>query len=313
MRRIIFLLVVLTVALSPSFAQEQKPSKVEIKASKVAGRVYMLVGPPLEGNPTVGDDGNIGVFVGDEGVVLVDDQQAASFGAIQATLKGISDKPLRFVINTHYHEDHVGANGYFQKLAPIIAPENLRKRMENGSMDGNGATEHYLPPKPKDALPILTFDHELTLHLSGEDIRVAHFPAAHTDGDAVVFFPKSNVVHMGDIFVTYGFPYIDLDAGGSVDGLIDAMEKVIAQLPADVKVMPGHGPVSSLEDMRTYLTMLKETREVVQKAMDQGKTLEQMREMRLLHPWQKYSRYLSEDAFLKTLYTSLKGNKIGAI
>jgi glyoxylase-like metal-dependent hydrolase (beta-lactamase superfamily II) len=224
---------------------------------------------------------------------------------IQAAVKSISDKPLRFVINTHYHDDHVGENAYFQQFAPIIASTNLRKRMENGGVAGNGTTQPPAQALRVKALPLITFDHDLTLHLHGEDIHVVHFPAAHTDGDAIVFFPKSNVVHMGDIFVTYGFPSIDVDAGGSVDGMIDAVEKVIAQVPADVKVIPGHGPVSTLDDVRAYLTMLKETRGAVRKAIGQGQTLEQMQQVKLLDPWKGRSRLISPDNFVKTLYRSL--------
>jgi glyoxylase-like metal-dependent hydrolase (beta-lactamase superfamily II) len=170
---------------------------------------------------------------------------------------------------------------------------------------GNSGTQPPVKAKPVEALPLITFDHDLTLHLHGEDIHVVHFPAAHTDGDAVVFFPKSNVVHIGDLFVTYGFPSIDVNAGGSVDGMIDAIETVIAQVPADVKVIPGHGPVSTLDDVRAYLTMLKETRGAVRKAIDQGQTLEQMQQAKLLDPWKGRSRLISPDNFLRTVYRSL--------
>lgn len=285
-------------------AGQHKLSKPQIQVSKVAGNVYMLVGTPNDVDPSVGDDSNIGVYAGDDGIVMVDDQEPPMAAMIQAALKGISDKPLRFVINTHYHDDHVGENAYFQRFAPIIAPTNLRKRLKTSGVAGNGATQ---PPvkTPVEALPIITFDHELTLHVHGEDIHIVHFPAAHTDGDAVVFFPKSNVVHMGDIFVTYGFPSIDVDAGGSVDGMIDAVEKVIAQVPADVKVIPGHGSVSTVDDMRAYVTMLKEMQAAVRKAIDQGQTLEQMQHAKLLEPWKGRSRLISPDNFLKTMYRSL--------
>jgi cyclase len=305
MRRTPILLAVLWLGLGLGAAQEQDFSKVQLKVSKVAGNVYMI------DDQSVAGEGNVGVCVGDDEIVLVDDQHAPLADKIQTALKSITDKPVRFVVNTHYHEDHTGGNVYFQKQASIIAQDNLRKRMESGTLDGNGATQHFVKPQPKEALPIITFDHDLTLHLNGEDIHVLHFPAAHTDGDSIVFFPKSNVVHMGDIFVTYGFPYIDLDAGGSIDGTIDAMEKVISQLPADVKVIPGHGPISSLDDMCAFANRLKEMRETVQKALDQGKTLDQMEQAKLLDPWKKYAGLMSGDAFLKTLYKSLTGQKNG--
>ncbi len=284
-----------------AFGQDEDFSKVQIKVTKVAGSVYMLEG----------SGGNIGASVGDDGIVIVDDQFAPLAEKIQAALKGITDKPVRFIINTHYHGDHTGGNEYFQKQAPIIAHDNVRKRLEEGGKGGNGgsiSSDHK--PAAKGALPIITFDHDVTVHLNGEDIRALYFPAGHTDGDAVIFFPKSNVVHMGDDFVTYGFPFIDVDSGGSIDGMIDGVEKVLAQVPADVKVIPGHGPVSNLEDVRAYIKMLKETREAVEKALKQHKSLDQMKQAKILAPWKKYSGdFVNEDTFIETLYNSLTGQK----
>jgi glyoxylase-like metal-dependent hydrolase (beta-lactamase superfamily II) len=286
-----------------SFAQDQDFSKVQIKVSKVAGNVYLLQGA----------GGNIGASVGEDGIVIVDDQYAPLADKIQAALKGITDKPVRFIINTHYHFDHTGGNEFFQKQAPIIAHDNVRKRLEEGGQAGNGASVKFdTKPQPKGALPIITFDHDVTVHLNGEDIRALHFPAGHTDGDSVIYFPKSNVVHMGDDFVTYGFPFIDVDGGGSIDGMIDGVEKAVAELPPDVKVIPGHGPVSNLDDVRTYVKMLKDTRAVVQDALKKRMTLAQMKEKKILDPWKKYSgEFISEDAFVETLYNSLTGQKNG--
>jgi len=286
-----------------AFSQDKDFSKVNIEVIKVSGTVYMLKGA----------GGNIGASVGDDGIVIVDDQYAPLADKIQAALKGITDKPVRFVINTHYHEDHTGSNEYFQKTAPIIAHDNVRKRLEEGGVAGNGASVKFdAKPQPKGALPIITFDHDVTVHLNGEDIRALHFPAGHTDGDSIIYFPKSNVVHMGDDFVSYGFPFIDVSSGGSIDGMIDGVEKAIAQLPADVKVIPGHGPVSSLDDVRTYIKMLKDTRETVRAALKQKKTLDQMKKDKILDPWKKYSGdFISEDAYLETLYNSLTGSKEG--
>jgi cyclase len=290
-------------ALGIAASQDQDFSKVEMKVTKVAGSVYMLQGA----------GGNIGASVGDDGIVIVDDQYAPLAEKIQAALKGITDKPVRFVINTHYHGDHTGGNAYFQKQAPIIAQDNVRKRLESGGSAGNGGSIHMdNKPVDKGALPIITFDHDVTVHLNGEDIRALFFPAGHTDGDSIIFFPKSNVVHMGDDFVTYGFPFIDVDSGGSINGMIDGVEKVIAQVPPDVKIIPGHGPVSNLDDVRAYLTMLKGTRDAVEKALKQHKTLEQMKQAKLLDPWKKYSGdFVNQDAFLETLYNSLTGQKNG--
>ena len=304
MRKILAVFASLVCFLCLSAAQDQDYSKVQLKVTKVAGTVYMLEGA---------DAGNIGASIGEDGIVIVDDQYAPLADKIQAALKGITDKPMRFIINTHYHGDHTGGNAYFQKQAPIIAQDNVRKRLETGGPAGNGGSVHFeAKPAPKEALPIITFDHDVTVHLNGEDIRALYFPAGHTDGDSVIFFPKSNVVHMGDDFVTYGFPFIDVDSGGSIDGMIDGVEKVLAQVPPDVKIIPGHGPVSSVDDVKAYLAMLKSTRDAVAKAIQKHQTLDQMKQAKLLAPWKKYSGdFINEDTFIETLYNSLTGQKNG--
>ncbi len=279
-------------------------SKVQIKVTKVSGNIYMLEG----------EGGNIAASVGEDGIVIVDDQFAPLAEKIQAALKDlkITDKPVRFVINTHYHGDHTGGNAPFANAgATVIAQDNVRKRLESGGTGGNrGSLKMEIPPAPKAALPVITFEHDVTVHLNGEDIRALHFPAGHTDGDAVIFFPKNNVVHMGDDFVRYGFPFIDVASGGSVQGMIAAMEKASAMLPADVKVIPGHGALSNLDDVREFVRMLKETSAAVQKALDEHKTLEQMKQEKILEPWKKWSGgFIDSDKFIETLYNSLTGSK----
>jgi len=282
--------------------QDQDFSKVQIKVTKVAGNIYMLEGA----------GGNIAASVGEDGIVIVDDQFAPLAEKIQAALKflGITDKPVRFVINTHYHGDHTGGNEPFANTgSTIIAQDNVRKRLEAGGSAGNGGSlKMEFKPSPKVALPVITFEHDVTVHLNGEDIRALHFPAGHTDGDAVIFFPKNNVVHMGDDFVRYGFPFIDVTSGGSVQGMISAMEKVSAELPKDVKVIPGHGGLSNLDDVREFVQMLKETSAAVQKAIDSHKTVEQMKQEKILEPWKKWSSgFIDSDKFIETLYNSLTG------
>jgi len=285
-------------------AQNQDFSKVQIKVTKVAGNIYMLEGA----------GGNIAASVGEDGIVIVDDQYAPLADKIQAALKnlGITDKPVRFVINTHYHGDHTGGNEPFANTgSTVIAQDNVRKRLETGGTAGNGGSlKREVKPSPKGALPVITFEHDVTVHLNGEDIRALHFPAGHTDGDAVIFFPKNNVVHMGDDFVRYGFPFIDVSSGGSVQGMIAAMEKVSGELPADVKVIPGHGGVSNLDDVREFVKMLKETSAEVQKAIHEQKTVEQMKQEKILDPWKKWSgEFIDSDKFIETLYNSLTGTK----
>jgi cyclase len=300
----VLLAALLAVGQIASAQQDADFSKVQIKVTKVSGNIYMLEG----------QGGNIAASVGEDGIVIVDDQFAPLADKIQAALKGlgITDKPVRFVINTHYHGDHTGGNVPFANTgSTVIAQDNVRKRLESGGTGGNGGSiKMQMPPAPKAALPIITFEHDVTVHLNGEDIRALHFPAGHTDGDAVIFFPKNNVVHMGDDFVRYGFPFIDVASGGSVQGMIAAMEKVSAQLPPDVKVIPGHGALSNLDDVREFVKMLKETSAAVQKALDDHKTLEQMQKDKLLEPWKKWSGgFIDSDKFIETLYNSLTGNK----
>ena len=258
MRRIALLVIIGFATLL--MAQNQDFSKVQIKVTKVSGNIYMLEGA----------GGNIAASVGEDGIVIVDDQYAPLADKIAAALKaiGVTDKPVRFVINTHYHGDHTGGNLAFATTgSTVIAQDNVRKRLETGGKAGNGGTvASEQKVAPKGALPIITFDHDVTVHLNGEDIRALHFPAGHTDGDAIVFFPKANVVHMGDDFVRYGYPFIDVNSGGSVQGMIAACEKVVAVLPPDVKVIPGHGQLSNLDEVKDYIVMLKGTSAAVQAA-----------------------------------------------
>lgn len=291
-----------------SFAQDQDFSKVQIKVSKVSGNIYMLEG----------EGGNIAASVGDDGIVIVDDEYAPLADKIAAALKnlGITDKPVRFVINTHYHGDHTGGNVPFATSgSTIIAQDNVRKRLENGTTSGiGGPRDKSHGPSPKAALPIITFDEDVTVHLNGEDIRALHFPAGHTDGDAVIFFPKANVVHMGDDYVRYGYPFIDVASGGSIQGMIAACEKVAATMPSDVKVIPGHGALSNLTEMREYTQMLKDTTAAVQAAMKAGKSVQQMQQEKILAPWdKKYSGdFINGDAFILTIYNSLTNQKNAA-
>ena len=304
MRRIVFAAAVLCFA-GIAVAQDQDFSKVQIKVTKVSGNIYMLEGA----------GGNIAASVGEDGIVIVDDQYAPLADKIAAALKGIgvTDKPVRFVINTHYHGDHTGGNLAFATGgSTVIAQDNVRKRLETGGKAGNGGSMTMdQKAAAKGALPIITFDQDVTVHLNGEDIRALHFPAGHTDGDAIVFFPKANVVHMGDDFVRYGYPFIDVTAGGSVQGMIAACEKVVAVLPPDVKVIPGHGQLSNLEEVRDYITMLKGTSAAVQAAIKSGKTVDQMKKEKILAAWDaKYSgKFITSDLFIETLNNSLTNQK----
>jgi glyoxylase-like metal-dependent hydrolase (beta-lactamase superfamily II) len=278
-------------------AQERDFSKVEIKVQKVAGTVYMLQGA----------GGNIGVSVGEDGIVIVDDQFAPLAPKIKEALKGITDKPIKFILNTHYHGDHTGGNEVFGKDAPIIAHENVRRRLQSGTTAG-GRT---VPPAPKGALPVVTFNDRVTVHANGEDIRALHVPSGHTDGDSVIFFPQSRVVHMGDDFFNGIFPFIDIENGGSVKGMAVSVEKILSQIGDDVKVIPGHGALSDKAGLRAFLDMLKGTTAAVESAIKAGKTLDQIKQDRVLAPWDSWGKgFITTDRFIETLYTDLHGGVV---
>ncbi|MGH9601709.1 MAG: MBL fold metallo-hydrolase [Terriglobales bacterium] len=287
---------VLVFAMATANAQQMDFSKIEIKAEKVAGSVYMLYG--------VGgfSGGNIGVSVGPDGTVLVDAQFEPLVPKIEAALKDIAPKPVRFVINTHYHGDHTHGNKVFGRTATILAQENVRKRMaEDTSFDNQPNT-----PAPPHALPIITFSERATVHLNGEDIRGIHTPHAHTDGDTVVYFTQSNVVHMGDNFFNGMFPFIDLDGGGSVKGYIAATEQTLREAKPDVKIIPGHGKLATTEDLKKYLAMLQDSRAIVERGVKAGKTLEQLKQEKVLAKYDHLTWvFISTDRYLETLYKDL--------
>jgi glyoxylase-like metal-dependent hydrolase (beta-lactamase superfamily II) len=298
MQRVVLVAVLVAAGAPASAPQEPDWSKIEIKAEKVAGNVYMLYG--------VGGfaGGNIGVSVGDDGIVLVDDQFEPLVPKIEAALRGVSDKPVRFVINTHFHGDHTHGNKVFGLKSTVIAHDNVRKRIAaDDRFDNRPGTR-----APKHALPVVTFDKTVSVHLNGEEIRGIHFPSGHTDGDTIVHFTQSKVVHMGDDFFNGMFPFVDLASGGTVQGYVAAVEKVLADLPPDVRIIPGHGPVAGREQLASYLEMLKGTTAVVKKGIAEGKTVEQLKAAKVLAAWDKWSwDFISTDKFLEQLYAGLKG------
>jgi cyclase len=286
-------LALLLLAAAPTFAQTDF-SKVEVKATMVAGSVYMIVGA----------GGNIGVSVGDDGIVMIDDQYAPVAPKIEAALAAITNKPVRFIINTHYHGDHTGGNEHFGKSAPIVAHENVRKRLSVPNTRRGTTT----PPPPAGALPIVTFNDSLTIHLNGEDVRAVHMPHGHTDGDSVIWFTKSNVVHMGDDFFNGRFPFVDRDNGGSVRGLIVNLEKVIATIPDDAKVIPGHGALSDKNGLRAFAATLKGTAAAVESGIAAGKSLDQLKADNILGAWESWGAgFVKTNDWLTTLYEELSG------
>jgi cyclase len=279
----------------PLFAQQQDFSKVEIKVTKVAGTVYMLQG----------SGGNIGVSVGDDGIVIVDDEFAPLAPKIRAALATITSKPIKFILNTHYHGDHTGGNAEFSKDGPIIAHENVRKRLQNGTV----VAGNTIPPAPREMLPVITFNDRATVHVNGEDIRAIHMPHGHTDGDAVIWFTQSNAVHMGDDFFNGRFPFVDIDNGGSVRGMATNVESVAAQINDATKVIPGHGDLGDRASLRAFAEMLRGSLAAVDAAMKSGKTLDQIKSAKVLAPWEKYGAgFVNLDRWADTLYRELGGN-----
>jgi glyoxylase-like metal-dependent hydrolase (beta-lactamase superfamily II) len=269
-------------------------SKVEIKVHKVNGNVYMLQG--------VG--GNIGVSVGPDGILIVDDQYAPLADKIKAALKTLGEGKLKFVLNTHWHGDHTGGNVAFGPEAPVIAHDNVRKRLATAQK--SEVFKSTTPASPKEALPVITFGHSVTIHFNGEEIRAIHFPTGHTDGDSIIFFTASNVVHMGDHFFAGRFPFVDLDSGGNVEGFTKNVGDVIAKLPAGVKIIPGHGPLSTPDDLKLFHRMLLETTDIVRKKMASGKTLEQIKTEGLPDEWKSWGTgFIKTDLWIETIHRSL--------
>lgn len=279
-------------------AQQRDWSQVQMKATKVAGNVYMLEG--------VG--GNIGVSVGPDGILIVDDQYAPLADKIRAALKGLNPGKLRFILNTHWHPDHTGGNAVFAPEAPIIAHDNVRKRM--ATEQRSELFKSTTPAAPKEALPVITFNQTLTVHFNGEEIRAIHFPHGHTDGDSVVFFTQSNVVHLGDDFFAGRFPYVDLDSGGSVEGLTKNIGEIIGKIPEGAKLIPGHGPLSTVEDLKTYHNMLMQTTDIVRQKIAAGKTVEQIKSEGLPDEWKSWGTgFIKTDLWLEIVYRSLTAKK----
>jgi glyoxylase-like metal-dependent hydrolase (beta-lactamase superfamily II) len=275
-------------------AQAQDFSKVEIKATKVAGNIYMLEG----------SGGNIGVSVGPDGILIVDDQFAPLADKIKATLKTLGDGKLKFVLNTHYHGDHTDGNVAFGPDALIIAQENVRKRLSTEQV--SKFFKRTTPASPKEALPVVTFDHAVSVFFNGEEIKVIHFPHSHTDGDSIIFFTNSNVIHMGDNFFNPRFPVVDLEAGGNVVGMTKTVGEVITKLPTGVKIIPGHGPLSDAEGLKAFHRMLVETTDIVRKKKKAGKALEKIKAEGLPEEWKSWGEgYIKTGVWIELVYNSL--------
>lgn len=287
--RSLFLAGLFTVLFSAPVLAQRDFSTVRIEATHVAGSVWMLVG----------SGGNIGVSSGPDGVVMVDDQFAPLADKIRDALREVGQSEAaaqpQFILNTHFHGDHTGGNAEFGDASTIVAHTNVRSRLQAGG-------------SPDVALPVVTFDDALSIHFNGEEIRAFHIPHGHTDGDALIHFTGSNVLHMGDDFFSGRFPFVDIDNGGDVEGLSKGISEVLANVPADIHIIPGHGPLSSVDDLRTYHRMINETIEMVRGKIEAGMSSEEIQGEGVSEEWDGWgSGFISTERWLDTVHRSLSG------
>lgn len=296
-RRIsLFLAVLFALAFQPLTSVGDEFDTIQIATVKITDHLYMLQG----------QGGNIGVCVGDDGVFMIDDQFAPLTEKIQAAIAKISDRKIRFLINTHYHYDHVGGNENIGKTGSVIvAHENVRNRMNTEQV-----IEFFnkkIPVYPKPALPIITFTHDLKFHLNNEETHVFHMQKAHTDGDSIIYFKNANVIHTGDIYFAGLYPFIDTSAHGSVNGMISAATQILSMIDDNTKIIPGHGPLSNKSALKKYVEMLTVLRDRMKKYIAEGKTLAEIQQIGISKEYdpQWGNGFLSPNVFAQLLYEDL--------
>ncbi|WP_298778876.1 MBL fold metallo-hydrolase [uncultured Polaribacter sp.] len=270
--------------------------KIKIEAIKLTDHIYKLKG----------QGGNIGIFIGEDGVFMIDDQFASLTPKILSAIKELTDKSVKYLINTHWHGDHTGGNeNMYKEGAIIVAHKNVRKRMSVEQVV-RGKTKKA---SPKEALPVISFSEDMIFHINNDDVLVSHIHNAHTDGDVLVYFINNNVLHVGDSYFQGRFPYIDLDSGGSIDGYIEGIKKMIMLINKDTKVIPGHGDISNKAELKTYLAMLKAIRSNIQKEIDKGKRLEEVKvNQKLTEDYKSFNGWITEEKIRVSIYKSLKNS-----
>lgn len=287
----------LLLALVPAIAGAQTNfDSVQVRAQALRGGIYVLTGA----------GGSIGVSVGDDATFIVDDQYAPLTPKIIAAVAAISNKPIRFVVNTHWHGDHTGGNENVGKTgALIVAHNNVRKRMSTEQF--NDVFNRRTPASPPGALPVVTFNDSVSFHINGDELVAFHIPPAHTDGDAVIHFTKADVVHMGDTYFATGYPFVDVSSGGNVNGIIGVADRVLAMCKPNTIIIPGHGPVSTCENLREYRNMVAAIRDRVRAEMQKGRTLEQIAEAKVTADFDaRWGRgFIQPAVFIQLVHRSL--------
>ncbi|MGM0482014.1 MAG: MBL fold metallo-hydrolase [Pseudomonadota bacterium] len=277
------LLILATLVMSVSTMAQNRFAEVTVEATEVADNLHMLSGA----------GGNMALMHGEDGVLLIDDQYQQMAAKITNKIDQITGSPVKYLINTHFHGDHVGSNMWFREQhdATIMAHDNVRKRLANDdSFDPNG-------------LPVLTFDSAVTLHINGDTVHVFYLPSGHTDGDVAVWFEQANVLHPGDLFFNERFPYIDLGSGGDVEGYINNVEVLLSKINDDTVIIPGHGPQATKQDYQQFVTMIKATKAQVDDMRNQGMALEDVLGEGLGEEYEQWGwNFITEERWIKTLY-----------
>ncbi|MFL6771534.1 MAG: MBL fold metallo-hydrolase [Sphingomicrobium sp.] len=281
--------------------QAQDLSKVEIKVEKLGPGVAVLFGA----------GGNIGLSYGEDGNAIIDDQYAPLTGKILTAIKTLNGAPVRFIINTHWHGDHTGGNENIGKTgAIIVAHNNVRTRMSADQLVAFGGRKEQVPPSPQGALPVVTFDNGAMLHFNGDTLRIIHVANAHTDGDSMIHWQRADVLHTGDVFFhRISFPFIDLNSGGSIDGMIAAANQALNIAGPNTKIIPGHGAVATRGDLAAYRDMLVDIRAKVAAGIAGGRTLAQIKATRPAGRYGMADGFVGPDEFVETVYTSLRNER----
>ena len=275
------------------------PNETEIRIQKITENLYLFFGL----------GGNIAVSIGDDGVLIVDDQIPSLIPKIKDAIKEIGGGDLVYTINTHWHFDHAEGNlALDPKITKIISQSNAREYMAKGGLIDMVANRINQEPYPDYALPVITYENGMTLYFNNEEIEIFHFGPAHTSGDSAVIFHNQNAVHYGDVFVTEGYPFIDVSSGGSIDGIINFLSKSLTKLKPGAIILPGHGEIATIQDVEDTIIMLKTVRERILKMINEGKSLQEVIDAKPTKDFdEKYPDWLGN--FVNRAYTSLKEEK----